>query len=83
MEELKARKAKEELVLHPLADVFDEWSLPLWLEARNKGLYEFYNVMWIKWLDEGETVAERVAVGRLEKGAWEGRETVVRAVIIA
>lgn len=84
MEELTARKAKEkELVLHPLADVFDEWSLPLWPEARNKGLYEFYNVMWIKWLDEGETVAERVAVGRIEKGAWEGKETVVRAVIIA
>ncbi|KAK0736610.1 heterokaryon incompatibility protein-domain-containing protein [Apiosordaria backusii] len=57
MEELKAPKGEEkDLVLHPLADVFDEWSLPLWPVTRNKGLYEFYNVMWVKWLDEGKMV---------------------------
>ncbi|KAK0663519.1 heterokaryon incompatibility protein-domain-containing protein [Cercophora samala] len=84
MEELKAPQARErDLVLHPLADVFDEWSLPLWPEAKNKGVYEFYNVMWVKWLDEGETMAERVAVGRMEKGVWEGREKAVRRVMIA
>ncbi|KAK4178059.1 heterokaryon incompatibility protein-domain-containing protein [Triangularia setosa] len=84
MKELKAPKGEErDLVLHPLADVFDEWSLPLWPTTRNKGLYEFYNVMWVKWLDEDKTVAERVAVGRIQKGAWEGRDKAVRQTMIA
>ncbi|OAL44746.1 hypothetical protein IQ07DRAFT_521481 [Pyrenochaeta sp. DS3sAY3a] len=45
---------------------FDEWDLPDC--PRHGGLYEFYNVMWIEW---GEGVAYRKAVGRVEKRAWE------------
>lgn len=83
MEELIVCKVKEkELVLYFFVDVFDEWLFLFWLEVRNKGFYEFYNVMWIKWLDEGEIVVERVVVGRIEKGVWEGKEIVVRVVII-
>ncbi|KAH8880816.1 HET-domain-containing protein [Thozetella sp. PMI_491] len=51
---------------HPLADVFDEWALPSW--SNKTGLYKFYNVMHITWSDG---IAYRVAVGRVEKSAWE------------
>ncbi|KAK3319540.1 heterokaryon incompatibility protein-domain-containing protein [Cercophora scortea] len=56
----------DDLPDHPLADVFDEWSLPGWV--RKDGLYEFYNVMWVEWRDG---VAFRLAVGRVEKQSWE------------
>ncbi|KAK1752887.1 heterokaryon incompatibility protein-domain-containing protein [Echria macrotheca] len=52
---------------HPFADVFDEWSLPLW--KRNGSVYEFYNVMHVEWVSPG--VASRLAVGRVEKRVWE------------
>ncbi|KAK4195453.1 heterokaryon incompatibility protein-domain-containing protein [Triangularia verruculosa] len=84
MEELGASEREEKaLVRHPLADVFDEWSLRLWPSTRNKGLYEFYNVMWVKWLDDGEAVAERLAIGRIEKMAWERKDKTLRQITIA
>jgi hypothetical protein len=45
---------------------FDEWSRPGCL--RQSGKYEFYNVMAIRW--DGST-AYRLAVGRVEKTAWQ------------
>ena len=46
----------------------DEWLL----EERpaTKGLYEFYNVMWIEW-ENG--IAYRRAVGRILRDVWEGQ----------
>ena len=60
----------ENIKEHVLADIFDEWALPLWEEWGDTGrrLYEFYNVMYIEWEDG---VAYRVAVGRVEKAKWE------------
>ena len=60
--------AGKDLLDHHYADVFDEWALPSW-ESRNKELYEFYNVMHVEWTAPG--VASRLAVGRVEKDAWE------------
>ena len=45
---------------------FDEWhhhQCP-----RRKGLYEFYNVLWVEWVDG---VAYRKCLGRVEKSVWE------------
>ena len=35
---------------------------------KTDGLYEFYNVLWVKW--EGDHVV-RNGVGRVEKSIWE------------
>ncbi|KAK0724130.1 hypothetical protein B0H67DRAFT_479808 [Lasiosphaeris hirsuta] len=58
----------EDLLDHPLTDVFDEWAVPYWDKDR-KGIYEFYNVMFIEWKAPG--VASRLAVGRVFKSVWE------------
>ncbi|KAK4459457.1 heterokaryon incompatibility protein-domain-containing protein [Cladorrhinum samala] len=58
------------LMAHPLADVFDEWSLPQWKAEKFGGrVYEFVNVMWVTF--DVDNLAERVAVGRVRKKAWE------------
>ena len=46
----------------------DEWLL----EERpvTKGLYEFYNVMWIEWKNG---IAYRIALGRILREVWEGQ----------
>ena len=54
------------LLDHPLSDVFDEWALPSW--SKKDGLYEFYNIMHIKW---NGGIAYRLAIGRVEKSVWE------------
>ena len=54
------------LLDHPLSDVFDEWALPSW--TQKDGLYEFYNVMHVKW---NGGIAYRLAIGRVEKSIWE------------
>lgn len=59
----------EDQLEHPFADVFDEWILPRWSRDGRGGIYEFYNVMHVEWTAPG--VAFRVAVGRVEKQAWE------------
>jgi len=58
-----------DLLDHPLADVFDEWSLPPWNSDKHSGLYEFYNVMHVEWVSPN--VVSRLAVGRVEKSVWE------------
>ncbi|OWY57132.1 HET-like protein [Alternaria alternata] len=35
------------------------------------GIWEFYNVLWIEWTDD---VAYRIAVGHIDKGAWEAAD---------
>ncbi|KAK4183896.1 heterokaryon incompatibility protein-domain-containing protein [Podospora australis] len=71
-QESGSQEPETDLMKHRLADVFDEWSLPQWKQPGGYDkVYEFYNVMWVKWLDEGKTVAERMAIGRVEKTAWE------------
>ncbi len=45
---------------------FDEWNRPGC--PRRTGRYEFYNVMAVRW--DGPA-ASRLAVGRVEKTAWE------------
>jgi len=56
----------EPLEQHPHASVFDEWQVPGWRQFR--GQYEFYNVMEI---DIRDGIASRLAVGRVEKSAWD------------
>ncbi|KAK0743958.1 heterokaryon incompatibility protein-domain-containing protein [Schizothecium vesticola] len=46
---------------------FDEWDRPGCPRTRG-GVYEFYNVMWIEWVG---AVAQRKAVGRVERRAWQ------------
>ncbi|KAK5654247.1 hypothetical protein OQA88_7422 [Cercophora sp. LCS_1] len=67
------RLEEGDILDHPLADVFDEWSLPSWSTGKHQGVFEFINVMHIEWVSPG--VASRVAVGRVEKRAWDGLST--------
>ncbi|KAK0625105.1 heterokaryon incompatibility protein-domain-containing protein [Bombardia bombarda] len=67
----------KQLLDSPLADVFDEWSLPGW--SRVEGVYEFVNVMWIE--INGKGIASRLAVGRVERVAW--KDAVVGEVEIS
>ncbi|KAF2259901.1 HET-domain-containing protein [Lojkania enalia] len=48
----------------------DEWHRPQC--PRHSGLYEFYNVLWVEWIDR---VAYRKALGRVEKGVWDAVAT--------
>ncbi|KAH7378694.1 heterokaryon incompatibility protein-domain-containing protein [Pyrenochaeta sp. MPI-SDFR-AT-0127] len=50
---------------------FDEWMRGSWPDGEGEGTYEFYNVLWIEWI---EGVAYRKACGRVERGVWEGIE---------
>ncbi|KAK4451180.1 heterokaryon incompatibility protein-domain-containing protein [Podospora aff. communis PSN243] len=65
---VELRHSGKDLLDHHFADVFDEWILPGW-KSQNEPVYEFYNVMNIGWTAPG--VATRLAVGRVEKHAWE------------
>jgi hypothetical protein len=47
---------------------FDEWDRPGCRRSNAVGGYEFYNVMWIKRVED---VAYREAIGRVEKSVWE------------
>ena len=38
---------------------------------RDTELYQFYNVLWVEWVD---VVAYRKGVGRVMKEVWEGEE---------
>lgn len=48
-----------ELDEHPSANAFDD-------------VYEFYNVLWIRWLDG---IAYRRGIGRVSKEIWKGLES--------
>ena len=61
-------RSGKDLLDHHFADVSDKWILPSW-KTNNQHLYEFYNVMHVKWTATG--VASRLIVGRVEKDAWE------------
>ncbi|KAK0633871.1 hypothetical protein B0T14DRAFT_418366 [Immersiella caudata] len=65
---VELRHSGKDLLDHHFADVFDEWVLPSW-KSENKGVYEYYNVMHVEWVAPG--VASRLAVGRVEKLAWD------------
>ncbi|KAK0654892.1 hypothetical protein B0T16DRAFT_314431 [Cercophora newfieldiana] len=65
---VELRHSGKDLLDHHFADVFDEWVLPEW-ENGAQDVYEFYNVMHVQWAEPG--VASRLAVGRVEKRAWE------------
>ncbi|KAK3361857.1 heterokaryon incompatibility protein-domain-containing protein [Lasiosphaeria ovina] len=68
--------ADGDLLGHPLADVFDEWSIPSW--EQKTGTYRFYNVMWVELKEggvAGDSVACRLAVGRVDKAVWEAVAT--------
>jgi hypothetical protein len=47
---------------------FDEWDREGCPRRNAVGMYEFYNVMWIK---REEDVVYREAIGRVEKSVWE------------
>ncbi|PMD38763.1 HET-domain-containing protein [Hyaloscypha variabilis F] len=42
-------------------------------------LYEFYNVLWVEWIDG---IAYRRAHGRVEKGVWEGLQVEEVALVL-
>ncbi|KAK3989047.1 heterokaryon incompatibility protein-domain-containing protein [Cladorrhinum sp. PSN332] len=70
----KSTPSGRDLMSHPLADVFDEWSLPHWdlrapPQEASTNVYEFVNVMWIT--HHINHVVERIAVGRVDKRCWE------------
>jgi hypothetical protein len=64
--------------------LLEEWyHLPQLLKGNETGLYEFYNVMWIKWDEvDGTRVARRRAVGRILKKCWDAVATTRIAVIL-
>ena len=56
---------------------FDEWDQPQ-CPIRD-GDYEFYNVLWIEWVDG---IAYRKALGRVEKTAWDAAATKIISVTL-
>jgi hypothetical protein len=49
----------------------EEWEFWKWdaeTKKNNEAIYEFYNVLWIKWLDG---IAYRQGIGRVARSAWE------------
>jgi len=50
-------------------DEWYEWDVEE--RDRDTELYQFYNVLWVEWVD---VVAYRKGVGRVMKEVWEGEE---------
>ena len=53
---------------HDEHDVFEEWYETGCPRDQQTGLYRFYNVMWVEWLDK---IAYRKAVGRVPESVWD------------
>ena len=53
---------------HDEHDVFEEWYETGCPRDQQIGLYRFYNVMWVEWVDQ---IAYRKAIGRVPESVWD------------